>query len=59
VINRPKTNFYPSLEDPEKVARGEVWRTKQKDGKDYPLVIFRFLYRSLGKYPSALRGILR
>ncbi|KUJ24185.1 uncharacterized protein LY89DRAFT_713091 [Mollisia scopiformis] len=29
-----------------KVARGEFWRTEKIDGEDYPLAIFKFIYRS-------------
>ncbi|KAH7319181.1 hypothetical protein BKA65DRAFT_599288 [Rhexocercosporidium sp. MPI-PUGE-AT-0058] len=31
----------------KKTARGPVFRTKKKDGEDYPVAIFRFIYRDL------------
>ncbi|KAF4632647.1 hypothetical protein G7Y89_g5474 [Cudoniella acicularis] len=34
------------LSKPATVKRGDVWRTNRLDGEDYPLVIFKFLYRS-------------
>lgn len=34
------------LDGPEFATRNPVFRTNKKDGEDYPLVIFRFLYRS-------------
>ena len=37
-----------SLDAPQKVARGDVWRARKIDGKDWPIVIFRFMYRSEG-----------
>jgi hypothetical protein len=43
-----------SLDAPQKVARGPVWRARKIDGEDWPIVIFRFLYRSEGIYFPAL-----
>ncbi|KAL5314909.1 hypothetical protein ACEPPN_017559 [Leptodophora sp. 'Broadleaf-Isolate-01'] len=41
------TNLGISLGKAKKTARGPVFRTEKKDGEDYPLAVFRFIYRDL------------
>ncbi|RDW72997.1 hypothetical protein BP6252_06904 [Coleophoma cylindrospora] len=31
---------------PQRATRGPVWTTNYKDGREHPLIVFRFLYRS-------------
>lgn len=48
-----------SLDAPQKVVRGPVWRTKKIDGEDYPIAIFRFMYRSEGILPFPVLSSFR
>jgi hypothetical protein len=43
-----------SLDAPQKVARGPVWRARKIDGEDWPIAIFQFMYRSESNlFPSS------
>ena len=49
--NANAENF--SLSEARKAKRGAVFRCKKKDGDDYPLAIFKFIYRSQGTRVSS------
>jgi hypothetical protein len=44
---------FTSLSEARKAKRGAVYRCKKKDGDDYPLAIFKFIYRSQGTRVSS------
>lgn len=49
------TNKNISLGESKKTTRGPVFRCEKKDGEDWPVAIFKFIYRDLGKCISFMR----